>query len=97
MLRTALISVSSSASVRVAPGSCVLPSLTFCIFFHVQVQKIMRFQKTPLGFDVNVYTPLNGLSVDAAQRNRRSVCCVAPRPHRSKKSSVEIYVWATMC
>ena len=71
-------------------------SLTFFIFFHVSVQKTMHFEKTPLHFDVNIYTPLNAYLL-AVQRNKRSVCCVALRPHRSKKSSVEIYVWATMC
>jgi hypothetical protein len=89
-LRTALISVCSSASVRCS-SRLLFPSITHLQHFlpRLSRQKIIRFQKTPLRFDVNGLRAAQRLSVDAAQQNGRSVYCVAPRPHRSKKSSVE--------
>jgi hypothetical protein len=74
----------------------MLDSCATGVFMHALYLGGVRLQKTPLRVDVNVYHATQRLSVDAAQQNGRSVCCTA-LGHRSKMSSVEIYVSATMC
>jgi hypothetical protein len=50
-------------------------------------QKIIRFQKTPLRFDVNVYTPLNAYRL--TRRNKTKAPYVAPHCRRIAGKSVQ--------
>ena len=81
-----LMSVSNSASVRCSSRLLLFQSLTFCFFLQrVDDQKSMRYQKTLLSFDVNVYTAQSTLTYHAAQQ-KNVVCCGALQSRQQQTS-----------
>jgi hypothetical protein len=56
----------------------------------------MRYQKTLLSFDVNVYTAQSTLTYHAAQQKKRRLLRRTTSRVGGKRLSVEVYVWAIM-
>ena len=67
--------------------------LLSCFFLqHVDDQKSMRYQKTLLSFDVNVYTAQSTLTYHAAQQKKRRLLRRTTVASAANVSSVEVYV-----
>jgi hypothetical protein len=63
------------------------PSLSAFFLQRVDDQKSMRYQKTLLSFDVNVYTAQSTLTYHITQRNKKSVVCCGALQSRWQQTS----------